>query len=305
MDMNTNLPIIGSPSRTEIAARCHRRHFVSNIACYQPRWGKAASLAFGTVMHAGVAEWWRTHDAAQADVALRQEWFNETLTLDAQQKLTIELASAMLASYCADAGPAGEADDNGEWVSVAIEERVVLELSPLARLSFQLDRLMRNRLTDEHALVDTKTRSSWRRDLWQAQWGLSLQQKLYQYGVAKHYGITLDHHYIEGVLKSLPSEITYVQLPIWGESELAEIVDQFVSYCQRDAKLVARATLPGDTIDLDKLITLAITQTDHNPHDCRSYNVPCPMLDVCKAPHADRLGLFLQGFEYVEPIYLD
>ena len=49
--MNIELPITGSPSRTETAARCQRRHFVDNILCQRPRERSEAALLFGTVMH--------------------------------------------------------------------------------------------------------------------------------------------------------------------------------------------------------------------------------------------------------------
>ena len=49
--MNIELPITGSPSRTETAARCQRRHFVDNILCQRPRERSEGPLVFGTVIH--------------------------------------------------------------------------------------------------------------------------------------------------------------------------------------------------------------------------------------------------------------
>src|SRR5258708_30891932 len=56
------LPIVVTPTRVELANRCHRRHFLSDIL------GKARyfspSLEFGTVMHSAFAAHWMNQKAA-------------------------------------------------------------------------------------------------------------------------------------------------------------------------------------------------------------------------------------------------
>lgn len=306
--MNTNLPIIGSPSRTETASRCHRRHFVADVLCLKPRKREEMHLAFGTVIHAAAAEWWRTGDQLKTMTALTNAWSEHREYLD-NTKLSFDLAMGMMTGYCGQAQltPAGTAYDADSPPNlragkiVSIEQRIVLDLGLEARLAFQLDRL-----TDDDGFVLTDTKTAGRFDKhWFEQWARSLQQKLYRVAIREHYNRPVERHYIEGVLKKLPTQIEYVPLPVWSDAELAEAVRQFKTICQKDARLVARAMKVGGEIDVNELFDLAVNWTEFNPHDCDSYGVKCPVYDVCQADPDDRVGMLLADFEHVPPDYLD
>ncbi len=312
---NTSLPLTITPSRFGGAAACQRRHFAEDVVCIRPTGTRAPALAFGTVIHAGVAAWWRTRNWMLVEEAVRSAFLAEP-DLVGDAKLTEALAWSMLQNYVHTASPVG-----GHWSSElsaeynvafkAIEERVVFDLGPLAALTFQLDRLAvvsSEGIEDQehyHILVDTKTAGRLDKR-WRSQWPLNLQQRIYRYATPRHYGLgKIDGHYIEGVLKASPSTVEYVALPDWDEATLDEDVSFLKRLVQRDAKLVADSMLADGTVDAALLLSALVTKTDYDPGHCHDYGRDCALLPVCSANVADRTGILLAQYEYFEPSFLE
>lgn len=304
--MNTTLPIVGSPSRIEVGSRCHRRHFAADVLCLKQNGRTEDALAVGTVIHAGAAENWRSGDVELAVLATREAYRQEEERMSG--KFTGGVLEKIMRGYC------GQAQlipgDNGTFVKkriVALEQRVVMDFGIEARLAFQLDRLVASEEPgglELWTLVDTKSFTRADRE-WREQWSLSLQQKLYSVAIREQYKRRIDAHFIEGVAKKLPTEVLYVPLPDWDDDQLDEAVMQFRRVCQKDAKIVAMATGLDGAIDVDLLFELAVTHTEFNPHDCFAYHSPCPLLEVCNAPFAERVGLLKADFTHSPPAYLD
>lgn len=289
--MQTSLPVTISPSRAALALRCNRRHVVADVLGFVPRHETVPHRSFGIAKHAAAAAWWRTGDEAAATAALEAAWDSK---IESETKLTLELARFMVRYYCADAKIAGDhwASDS-VWTPVAIEDRITLPLTPEVMLTFRVDRLVQCEETDPPAyvLVDTKTTSRLS-NYWRRRWPTSFQQKLYAAAVEEHYGIELDGHYVEGVLKSAPSEIEYVGLD-WPRAVRHEALAQVRRLAERDKRLIEAAD--GNE---QRLIELALTATDANPDDCFAFNRRCELYDLCHqtAPDA-RAGALLSDFE--------
>lgn len=258
------------------------------------------ALAFGTIIHAGVAEWWRSLDLDRVREVLTQEFLREGPRLQDDQTHTMMLAQSMLEEYAEKARAAGDhwmAEE--DWEPVLIEQRLELEPSPLGRLTFQLDRLMQS--AEELTLVDTKTAR--RLDQrWERQWRMKLQPKLYAWGVWQKFG-RVPMVYIEGLQKSCPMPVRYVELA-YSPSELQEAIEQLVRICQSDAELVARSLQEDGALDVNRLLWEVLVNTDTNADACWNYGRACPVLPLCSRPPEDRVEAFKLGFEYEEPTYL-
>ncbi len=302
--MNTELPIIGSPSRSQTACNCHRKHSISDIICQHPKDRQEAALEFGTVLHFGAAEWWTVGSEEAAVTCMHEAYEERERWFYGDDKHSLELADVMLRYYTANAKLAGGHwfADEGEWEVVMVEERVIVELDPRARLSYQVDRLVREVNHDLYVLVDLKTASRIT-DYWSRGFPRSLQQQLYAYGV-RGQGYELADHFIEGLLKKADCDIRYVDLPAWSESQLEEAKELFVKICQTDAELVARSMQPDGTVDVDELTRLILTETEYNGDHCFAYGKPCPYLDLCNSPPDERFDLLRADYEWVEPEYL-
>jgi PD-(D/E)XK nuclease superfamily protein len=300
--MNIELPIIGTPSRTELSARCHRRHFVGDVLCLRKKDRDECHVSVGTVVHAGAAKWWSTGSVDTAMFAAREEYAALEQWMTIPEYTPEFVCEHLIRRYTEQASIAGIFEPEG-WEILSIEERIVLPLGPEATISFQLDRLVQ----DEErrlVLVDTKTTSRIDKR-WKSQWLLNLQQKLYSYSVREVYGRPLAAHFIEGLEKSPKATLEYVPLPLWSDGELQEAASLFRRLVQRDAALVAEAMGVGGVVDLDRLFELAVTVTDFNPHDCFSYGRECELFKICTAPVEERVGLLKDEFEWVQPTFLE
>lgn len=281
---------------------CHRAHVVQDILSLRLIKRDEAAMSFGTVMHAGAAAWWKTGEAEAAREAVRTSYtLPENLRfLENDRTHTLGLAGFLINEYVRIAQPVGWFEAKG-WEPVAIEDRVVFDLGhDLAILSFQMDRLYRNE-KGEGVLVDTKTAGRMDKR-WHEKWGLSLQQKLYAYAARERYGVDLIGHFIEGILKKMPTEVKYVPLPIWGKSTLDEAMTQFVAVCQKDAAIVAGAIGDDGLVDMERLFQAAVTETDFSPEFCGRWGRPC---ELCALPPEARVGTLLADYEIVTPTYLE
>ena len=258
------------------------------------------------------AEWWRYSTTDLADQVARDaaevillESYEKYPALASDKKHTFDLAIFMLRYYMDEAPLAGGfwAAGQAGWEPIAIEERIIIDIGDM-KLSFQLDRLVRLPSHDLTVLVDLKTAGRMNKN-WERNWPLSLQQKLYRWAVREHYSLDLSGHYIEGLLKDVPCDLKYVELPDWSDAELTEAVDLFRTLWSRDEDLIW-GSIDEETgaVDVARLTHRGLTETTTNPFDCFSYYTQCPMYDICQAPPDQRVALLEESFEWVEPLYL-
>lgn len=301
--MKAGLPVVLTPSRTELGKRCHRRHVISDVL----QRGKyySASLEFGSTCHAGVAEWWKTGDVVKVQEAVRREWnvrFTAEKGLLSPKGLSEPLAQSMMSGYIGSAGLAGTYTPLGPWKVVMVEERLETKVGPYV-LSFQVDRLVHNFERDHIVVVDYKTAA--RLDgKWAEQWERSLQMKLYRYAVMKVFdreeGVDI---IVEGQEKTPKGELRYHPCPEWSPAMLEEAVDQFCYVAEQDETMIQFAMREDGTLDLDALIEYSLTQTGVNYHDCNSYNSPCQFLPLCTAEPETRIGLLKSDYLEIEGEY--
>lgn len=300
--MNINLPIVGSPSRAETAARCQRRHFVHDVLCLRRKERDEAAVSVGTVVHAGAAEWWKTGDLSAALLAARRRYHELAQWFMPYDELTPGfVADHLVRRYTDQATLTGIYPTEGAEL-VSVEQRIVLPLGAEATLSFQADRVLRYN-DGTYVVIDTKTAR--RLDAyWRKRWRVSLQQKLYHWGVYQYYGAKSVVGAVEGLQKDVAARLEYVQT-MWTDGELEEAVEFFKRMVQDDAALVAVATEPDGSVNLNKLYDVAINSTNFNPADCWSYGKECELYELCTSDPAYRVGLLTADFEYVEPDFLE
>lgn len=297
------LPVIVTPSRVELGLRCQRRHSLADIlqvaSYYSP------SLEFGSVIHTGAASWWNDDGEGSAMAA---EW-NKRFTMNPrvnQGELSLEMANAMMAAYRQNAKLAGPFDAEGPWQLVSVEERIEVPLSlglvdgeeRKAKLSFQTDRVVWNKETQHLVVVDTKTAGRLDKR-WARQWETSLQMKLYKACAVAAYDMDPANVsvVVEGVLKDVPSTIQYEVCPDWGQSTLAEAVNQAKIVALRDYELIA-GSIEGVPRDRNLVAQDALVNTAVNYMSCYEYGVECPFRKLCTAEPEERIAI-LNG-EYWE-----
>src|ERR1043166_1514537 len=233
------LPVVITPTRAELAARCHRRHFLADIL------GKARyvspSLAMGSVLHMGFSHLWLERKGVTAphwSEAIKKEF--EVQKVEDDGKNTIQLAQAMMENYEKEALIAGPLSNQGNFSVVDVEQRFELPLKDIM-LSFQMDRVVYDKDQDWMIIVDSKTAA--RLDSkWDRQWETSIQMKLYRAGARQVFGHVgrLDI-VVEGVLKHVPSDIRYFVCPEWSDGLLAEAMHNAYVHASRDRALIEQA----------------------------------------------------------------
>ncbi len=231
------LPVVITPTRAELAARCHRRHFLSDIL------GKARyvspSLGMGTVMHTGFSSHWlyvRGDKTSDWHKSISEEWQKQKIE---HEGLTLALAEAMMKHYESNALIAGPLTSQGDFKLVDVEQRFEIPLRDI-KLSFQMDRVVYDKDQDWMVIVDSKTAG--RLDAkWERQWETSVQMKLYRAGAKQVFGHVgrLDI-VVEGVLKHVPSDLRYYVCPEWSDGLLAEAGHNAYVHAAMDRDLIER-----------------------------------------------------------------
>src|SRR5687767_3476499 len=119
------LPVVITPSRAELGARCHRRHFLSDVL--SKTLYSSPSLEFGSLLHAGGAAHWLKKDWRSV---IMNEWNTRfEMTSVSQESVSLEMAMAMMEYYAKNAelaGPFQNAAD--DWVLVDVEQRFNMPL---------------------------------------------------------------------------------------------------------------------------------------------------------------------------------
>ncbi len=305
------LPVVITPTRAELAARCHRRHFLSDIL------GKARyvspSLGMGTVMHTGFSSHWlyvRGDKTSDWHKSISEEWQKQKIE---HEGLTLALAEAMMKHYESNALIAGPLTSQGDFKLVDVEQRFEIPLRDI-KLSFQMDRVVYDKDQDWMVIVDSKTAG--RLDAkWERQWETSVQMKLYRAGAKQVFGHVgrLDI-VVEGVLKHVPSDLRYYVCPEWSDGLLAEAGHNAYVHAAMDRDLIEQSLKPSLIIpvqrnaqdkpettmvpDVSTLEELAVRFTPVNYFDCFSYGIECPFRRICVADVDQRVAI-LRG-EYFD-----
>lgn len=310
--MKLELPVTITPSRAELGARCHRRHFLSDILSKARYF--SPSLEFGSVVHAGAAAHWLKRDVS---AALSAEWTKRKVESDS---LTLKLAESMLDHYVQNAELAGPFTSQGNWKLVDVEQRFELPLMD-TKLSFQTDRIVHDMDQNWMVIVDSKTAG--RLDArWEKQWETSLQMKLYRAGAKQVFqtGGRVDV-VIEGILKHVPSSLRYYVCPEWSDSLLKEAIHNAWLIASMDKELIEQCVEEEDvagivrdaqdnvvrsksiSINPDKALALGVALTPVNYMDCFSYGIECPFRRICTADVDERVSIVKGEYFNIESEY--
>lgn len=310
------LPIVITPTRAELGARCHRRHFLSD------QLGRARysspSLDFGTVVHAGASAHWlfaTGRDKKDPKDVMKAEW--DRLNIQSP-KLSLAMANAMLDHYIQNAQIAGPFTSQGNFQLVDVEQRFEIPLRDV-KLSFQCDRIAYDK--EQNWLVVTDTKTAARLDAkWDRQWETSVQMKLYRAGVKQVFKFEPPARIdiiVEGLLKDIPSDIRYYVCPEWSDGLLAEAAHNAYTIAKLDEDIIQQGSdeinLTNDkgekewsklTPNVQKIEELAVRFTPVNYMDCYSYGIECPFRRLCVADVEQRVPiLHAEYFEIKEESY--
>lgn len=293
------LPVVITPTRAELGARCHRRHFLADVLCKTLY--SSPSLEFGSLIHAGGSAHWLGRDWRQV---IKDEWHNRfELTNVSQESVSLEMAIAMMEYYEANAKLAGPYQDAADdWVLVDVEQRFEAPLRN-HKVSFQMDRIAYSKSQDWLVIGDIKTAARLDKR-WERQWEKSLQMKLYRLEtqtVFEHTG-KLDV-FIEGLHKNVPSKIQYYSCPEWSTGLLGEAAFNAKVIADLDRELIEAAVDGDGTISLARAEEIGVRYTPVNYGDCFSYGIECPFHRICVSDVDERVGI-LRG-EYTEKLEED
>ena len=288
--------VILSPTRVEGGLRCARKHVLSDILGITPNDHSQPALDFGEALHQGAATWWASGGdfiAAWKKIELACSWpLNTTHTLALARKcFEVYVAEARLMPF----------GDPAEWEIDTIEERETIELHG-HRLSFQVDRRLRNVNTGAKAPVDLKTASKCDKR-WENQWPRKLQMRLYDACHVLKHGTPLQWLIIEGLEKTKP-HVHYLTLPDRTDEQRTEALRNFEWIAEHDSSLLDRCRGKDGSIDVDTLLRVALTETPYNDGECWSYNSPCQYLGLCDAEPSQRLALLNADYHHEAPKHL-
>lgn len=293
------LPVVITPTRAELGARCHRRHFLSDVLCKSLY--SSPSLEFGSLIHAGGSSHWLGKDW---ESVIKSEWKTRfETTAVSQESVSLEMAMAMMEYYVANAKLAGPYQDAADdWVLVDVEQRFEMPVKEHL-LSFQMDRIVYSKSQNWLVIGDIKTAARLDKR-WERQWEKSLQMKLYRLGSQTVFGHDgkLDV-FIEGLYKHVPSKIQYYSCPEWSPALLGEAAFNAVNIASLDREIIEACQIGDDTFSLERAEELAVRYTAVNYGDCFSYGVECPFHRICVADVDERVGI-LRG-EFTEKIEED
>jgi len=311
------LPVKLSPSRAELACRCHRRHVLHEVV--DRRSFNSPSAAFGTVVHKGVSSWWESGKKAEAFSSLAAEWEKYRVSLESgsdrtQAKHSLPMAEEMLDRYIKEAVLTPPDDDAEGWHLLSdsegeyLERRVEIAIHGKI-LSFQLDRALTD--GEDICIADLKTTSKLD-DRVEATWKRSLQQKLYVVGVRQKFPWAENiYSYIEALEKKATPVFKLVELPQWSEGLLDEALEIWLSCAEEDELIIGKGMelaverfkveTPSPEQLRECVEEVAVTQTSFNYMDCYSYWLECPYLKkICEVSPELRVGALWSDFEIHE-----
>jgi len=318
-----------TPTRVELAARCYRRHCLSDLVHLKPLGdGKDPNLAFGDMAHQSTAVFWREcTDAEGWELGgsgramaygkvmqfIGDTWpkvWEDVVAKTNQEYMTIELLGMLMEEYTKNARVGG--DFPGHWRIVETEQRRKAELAGLIPLQvfYQIDRLIQNEEGD-YGIFDTKTASSlspmWRRTQEQ-----SIQQRIYKALEEQRLGKEIRYSAIEGVAKKQAAGmIEYVWLNMnWDKDFVNEALLQAKSQASKDDRLLLQAHMDYSGDDprllwmaaLNRILTDPTT-VEFNTQDCQSFFKGCEYESLCFSNPSEREGIALGDFQLLVKDY--
>lgn len=304
------LPVIVTPTRVELGARCYRRHVLSDLLQLKPKGSKMdGNLVFGQLYHLGTDIFWQNvcdangypnGDRLQAYRAMwaivaaawDKQWPYVALT-DRTSYMSKELLQSLLQEYAKNARLAG--DLPGNWRLVNSETR--FGTMPLAdsELHYKVDRVVAND-DGETAIVDTKTANGLGPQ-WVRSQELSLQQRMYAALEARRLG-HVGYVLIEGVAKKgQVGLIEYVWLnQTWDDQFIDESMLLAQQIISKDKRFVTK--VDGNRgLALSTALTMA-HEVPFNLMDCRSYFRDCEYEPLCSSNPIMRVGLANSDYEH-------
>ena len=139
-----------SPTSLDTYLSCPRKYYYIYVALIEPI-ARKVDFAFGTAIHAAVAEWYKSKDKIKAVKAFADSWVAQKVK--GTQKKNLEVGILVVGKYCE-----AYANDNSIFDPKLIECRTKIEMPNGTILSGIIDRVKREE--NYIAVVDTKT-SSW------------------------------------------------------------------------------------------------------------------------------------------------
>ena len=298
------LPVVMSPTRVELGARCYRRLLLEDVLRLSAY--KSPSALFGDRMHAGTDAWWQNAGLAGPEryLAARNAILTDWNVPDGGRKPhTQELAGEMLDAYVKGARLAG--DMPGEWRLVSGEQRLTQALSDDVVMAYKVDRLVGDK-EGRLAILDTKT--SARPDArWEAGMKRSVQQRCYKALEQERLGREIEFGLIEGLPKNGNLAPKYVWASLgWTDEYVEEALTLARAVGEKVVEFVlhVHAGLPRGASWEDlrrRALEHAGGIPDFNYQDCQSYGMPCPYMETCDAHPDDRLGLLQDPEEFQVP----
>lgn len=306
------LPVLLSPTRTELSARCHRRHVLEDLL-HLHEGEKSHHLTFGEIIHECVGIFWsgvvdsdgletqdRVGPLTDARSHAEARWPDMPEDSD---YLTLDLCLLLLDEYAKNAKLAGNLP--GTWRLVESEQRRRAVLTDLEgdleiELTYQVDRLVEEIETGDRAIVDTKTAAK-TSPQWRDGMLASVQQRLYKSLESERLG-GIDWMIIEGIQKKItPGQIEYVNADqVWTPAYIQEARDLVIGQARQDRGFLETLTRDGDARWLEAL-DLALTRADlvgFNLQDCYSYYRKCDFYDLCRMDPGMREGEALGSLRF-------
>jgi hypothetical protein len=127
--------------------------------------------------------------------------------------------------------------------------------------------------------------------------------KLYSECSVRHYGEPLSWLIIEGLDKTTP-QVKYLVLPEVSPERRAEAWQAVEWVARHDAQLLDAAKRADGTIDVDRLVEIALVQTPTNESECFTYGSSCDFLPLCDAEPSERMALLRADYHYEQPKHL-
>lgn len=307
--------VVLSPTRGELAARCHRRHLLSDRLHLRPRVAdKSPALTFGGSVHVARDAFWE--EATDPDgyelperrpraLEAAQEAFRSHYPDPGLDYHTVDLGMLLLAEYAKNAKLGGVVP--GDWKILHREQRFHYDLplsdSATLRIYYTIDTLLEN-AEGELCIMDLKTASKLS-GLWRASQTNAIQIRAYKALEEARLGRPISYVQVEGLQKKDDSgRMEYVWADAsWTPSYVSEALQLLKGIGLADFRFLSTA---GGSFD--SALAAALTNpalATFNQMDCKSYYYTCPFYDLCYSDPELRIGLALSDYEVDVQDYLD
>jgi hypothetical protein len=303
-------PVRISPTRTELRARCPRRHTLSDLLHLHKPDGRSHALIFGDHAHSARDVFW--------EHALDEDGFDHgggaqrVLALEAAQDHlrriwevpdgsyhTLDLGLTLLEEYAKQAKLGGVLP--GVWRMLEREERRQNPLAEALVATYKTDSLLENE-EGEIAIVDMKTASQLG-PKWRKSHEESVQMRCYKALEELRLGRSVGYVLIEGIQKKgAAGNVDYLWADmLWSDAYAAEGLALLLQQGLEDVMLVdSLSQEKGSVARWQEALEVALTDVSMVPFnlmDCNSYYSPCEYTELCVSCPTERVGLALADYE--------